>query len=101
MVAAPNNGVRVNLLSNDEAFIMVSSRKKTAINYEWMVQQSDYLIEWSGEKVARELSVQEYKSRNLYRWLVAALFPRLAKWQMKSISNQNPNLTKKKLYSKI
>jgi len=100
-VARPNNGIRVNLLSHDESYIMVRTQKRANKIQTWSVQQSDYVMEWSGGIAARELSIQHYKSRNIYRWLVATLFPKFAKWQMKSISAHNPNLTAEKIVTSL
>lgn len=100
-VARPNNGIRVNLLSDDESYIMVHTQKTANKIQNWNVQQSDYVMEWSGGSAARELSIQHYKSRNIYRWLVATLFPKFAKFQMKSISAHNPNLTAEKILPSI
>ena len=92
-VRKPSNGMRVNLQSNEEVYAMVVTQKTADKEAEWQVQQSDYMTEWQGEVTVREMSIEDYKSRNLYRRLFATAFPKLAKWQMKSLSPHNLNLT--------
>ena len=92
-VAKPSNGIRVNLLSNDEVYVMVVTEKIASKEAHWNVQQSDYVTEWQGQLTKRELGIEHYKSRNLFRRLIATAFPKLAKRQMKSLSRHNPNLT--------